>query len=120
MGKFIIRTVPTGYKFDLRAANGETVATSEVYQTEAACRKGVASVQRCALVAQLEDRTCQPVTQCKNPKFELYQDKSGAFRFRLRSRNGAIIAVSECYSTKNGCLEGIESVRNNVNFQENL
>ena len=120
MGKFIIKTVPTGVKFDLRAANGETIATSEVYKTEAACRKGIASVIRSAPQAKLEDRTAEPAARCTNPKFELYQDRSGAFRFRLRSRNGAIIAVSECYSTKNGCLEGIESVRNNVNFQENL
>ncbi len=118
MGKFIIKTVATGVKFDLRAANGETIATSEVYQCEAACRKGMESVIRCAPAAKLEDLTADASTKCTNPKFELYQDRSGAFRFRLRSRNGAIIAVSEGYSTKNSCLDGIESVRNNVIFQE--
>lgn len=118
MGKFIIKTVATGVKFDLRAANGETIATSEVYRTEAACRKGIESVCRCAPKAKLEDRTVEPIVTCTNPKFELYQDRAGDFRFRLRSRNGGIIAVSEGYSTKNGCLEGIESVRNNTFPQE--
>ena len=118
MGEFLIRKVATGVKFDLRAGNGETIATSEVYKTEAACRKGIQSVQKNAPGAKLDDRTMEgQVLVC--PKFELYQDKAGAYRFRLRSRNGAIIAVSEAYSTKSGCLDGIESVRNNVNSAEN-
>ncbi len=118
MGEFLIRKVATGVKFDLRAGNGETIATSEVYKTEAACRKGIQSVQKNAPGAKLDDRTmeAEPLT-C--PKFELYQDRAGAYRFRLRSRNGAIIAVSEAYSTKSGCLDGIESVRNNGNSAEN-
>ena len=36
MGKLVIRKTATGFKFDLKAANGQTVATSEVYETEAA------------------------------------------------------------------------------------
>ena len=44
MGKFVIRTVSSGVKFDLKATNGQVIATSEVYSTEASCRKGVASV----------------------------------------------------------------------------
>ena len=119
MGKFIIKTVPTGVKFDLRAVNGETIATSEVYKTEAACRKGIESVIRSAPKAKLEDWTAQQMGTCTNPKFELYQDRSGAFRFRLRARNGAVIAVSEGYRSKNACLDGIESVKNNVIFEEN-
>ena len=44
MGCFMIKTVATGVKFDLHATNGEVIATSEVYKTEAACRKGIQSV----------------------------------------------------------------------------
>ena len=40
-------------------------------------------------------------------KFELYKDKSGKFRFRLKASNGEIIAAGEAY-------EGIESVRKNA------
>ena len=46
MGKFVIRNTNTGIKFDLKAGNGEVIATSEVYTTEAACKKGIASVQK--------------------------------------------------------------------------
>ncbi len=114
MGKFLIRRVATGVKFDLKASNGETIATSEVYKTEAACRKGIESVCSSAPKAALEDQTDPVQKSVSNPKFVLYQDKAGAFRFRLCARNGKIIAVSEPYSTKISCLEGVESVKNNV------
>lgn len=107
MSKYVIRRVNTGIKFDLRADNGETVATSEVYRTEAACRKGMESVRKSAPSAPVEER---PGT-ATNPKFQLYADRAGQFRFRLLSRNGKIIAVSEGYTTRHACLSGIESVR---------
>ena len=49
-----------------------------------------------------------------NPKFEVYADKAGEFRFRLKARNGEIIATSEGYKAKSSCLNGIESVRKNA------
>jgi uncharacterized protein len=50
----------------------------------------------------------------KNPKFEMYTDKGGAFRFRLKARNGQNILASEGYSSKPGCKNGIESVKKNA------
>ncbi|MGN0626116.1 MAG: YegP family protein, partial [Oscillospiraceae bacterium] len=50
----------------------------------------------------------------KHPKFEVYLDKKGESRFRLKAKNGEIIAVSEGYKAKASCLNGIESVRKNV------
>ena len=113
MSKFILRRISSGYKFDLKAANGQTVATSEVYDTRAACLKGIESVRNCALMAGVEDQTVD-FRPLPHPKFELFQDKAGQFRFRLKARNGKIIAVSESYSTKAGCENGIESVRKNA------
>jgi uncharacterized protein YegP (UPF0339 family) len=46
--------------------------------------------------------------------FELYTDKSGEYRFRLKAGNGEVIAISEGYSSKSGALSGIESVRRNA------
>ena len=114
MSYFLLRTLPTGYKFDLKASNGETVATSEVYDTKAACRKGMESVKKSAEKAKLEDRTEPDFPPCTNPRFELYEDRAGAFRFRLRARNGKIIAISESYSSKSACKNGIASVRKNA------
>lgn len=47
-------------------------------------------------------------------KFELYADKAGKYRFRLKAGNGEIIATSEAYESKAGAKNGIESVRTNA------
>lgn len=46
-------------------------------------------------------------------KFEIYKDKAGEFRFRLKASNGETILASEGYTQKAGCKNGIESVRKN-------
>jgi len=114
MGKFVIRATNTGIKFDLKAGNGEVIATSEVYTTEAACRKGIASVQKNAVLGGVEDQTVEGYTPEKHPKFEVYEDKAGEFRFRLKASNGQVIATSEGYKTKKSCLNGVESVQKNA------
>lgn len=114
MSKFVIRTVNSGVKFDLKAGNGEAILTSEVYTTIAACRKGVASVRKNAPIANVENQTAEGYAVLSHPKFEMYQDKAGQYRFRLKARNGQIIAVSEGYTAKAGCLNGIESVKKNA------
>jgi uncharacterized protein len=48
------------------------------------------------------------------PVFEWYKDKKDKFRFRLKAANGEIIAVSEGYASKEGCVNGIESVKKNA------
>ena len=57
MGKFVVRKTNTGIKFDLKAGNGEVIATSEVYASEAACKNGVESVKKNAPVAAVENQT---------------------------------------------------------------
>lgn len=114
MGKFVIRETNTGIKFDLKAGNGEVIATSEVYTTEAACQNGIASVQKNAPEAAVENQTVEGYAVEKHPKFEVYTDKAGEYRFRLKATNGQIIAVSEGYKALAGCMNGIESVKKNA------
>ena len=114
MGKFVVRNTKTGIKFDLKAGNGEVIATSEVYASEASCLKGVASVQKNAPVAAVEDQTVEGYAVEKHPKFEMYTDKAGEFRFRLKATNGQISAVSEGYKAKASCENGIASVKKNA------
>ena len=52
------------------------------------------------------------------PKFEIFKDASGEFRFRLKAPNGEIIAISEGYTTKASCLNGIKSVKKNAPIAE--
>lgn len=113
MGKFVIREVNTGVKFDLKAANGEVIAVSEVYDSHAACVKGIKALCRVAGTDKVEDQTAGDKT-LTNPKYEVYKDKAGEYRFRLRARNGKIVASSEGYTTHRACLDGIESVRRNA------
>lgn len=46
-------------------------------------------------------------------KFELYKDKKGEFRFRLKAGNGEIILASEGYKDRAGAMNGVESVKKN-------
>ena len=119
MSKFVIRKVASGIKFDLKHTNGQVIATSEVYTTKASCLAGVASVKKNAPVANVENQTVEGYAVQKNPKFEMFQDKAGEFRFRLKARNGQIIAVSEGYTTKAACENGIASVQKNAAEAEN-
>lgn len=48
------------------------------------------------------------------PKFEVYKDAAGKFRFRLKAPNGEVIATGEAYSSKDACMKGIESVKTNA------
>ncbi|MBQ7623647.1 MAG: YegP family protein [Clostridia bacterium] len=113
MGKFVIKTTKTGIKFDLKATNGEVIATSEVYKSEATCKNGIKSViANCG--AAIEDQTVKGYAQEKHPKYEVYTDKKGEFRFRLKAKNGQIIATGEGYKTKPSCLNGIKSIQKNA------
>jgi len=114
MGKFVVKEVKTGFKFDLKAGNGEIIATSEVYTTEQGCLNGIESVRKNAVEAKLEDQTVENFETVTNPKFEIYVDKAGEFRFRLKARNGEIIVTGEGYKAKASCLNGIDSIRRNA------
>ena len=114
MGKFVVKTTKTGIKFDLKAGNGEVIATSEVYSSKAACQNGIESVKRNAPVAPIENQTVEGYTTEKNPKFEVFKDKADEYRFNLKATNGQIIASSEGYKAIAGCLNGIESVKKNA------
>ena len=114
MGKFVIKTTATGVKFSLKAGNGEIIADSEVYASEASCKAGIASVQKNAPIAGIENQTVEGYETLKHPKFEVYLDKKGEYRFRLKATNGQVIATGEGYKAIAGCLNGIESIKKNA------
>lgn len=114
MGKFVISQAKTGFKFNLKAGNGEIVATSQVYKSLDTCKSGIKSVQTNAPAAPVEDQTAEGYAVEKNPKFEVYKDKAGEFRFRLKAKNGQIIATGEGYKAMKSCLNGIESIKKNA------
>lgn len=114
MGKFVVKEAKGGLRFNLKAANGEIIGVSQVYANESSCMNGIESVRKNAIDAKLEDQTVADFTTVTNPKFEVYKDKAGEFRYRLKARNGEIILSGEGYKAKASCLNGIDSIRRNA------
>lgn len=125
MGKFIIKKTPSGaFNFSLLASNKQKIAvSSQIYTTKGACKKGMESVgknaQRCIDENRIVDLTLKTPEEKTCPKFEIYLDKAGMFRYRLIAPNGESLAISEdgCKS-KSSCMNGIKSVGvNAINSQ---
>ena len=88
----------TGFMFNLKAANHETILTSQVYSGKDAAKNGIASVQ-----------TNSP----NDAQFERKVAKDGSPYFVLNATNGQTIGTSEMYSSPSARDNGIESVNTN-------
>ncbi len=87
------------YHFNLKASNGQVILTSEMYNSKAAAKNGIESIQKnCGDDARYEKKTA----------------KNGKFHFNLKSTNGQIIGSSQMYSAESGMNNGIESVKKNA------
>ncbi len=110
-GKFEIKkSKDDRYVFNLYAANKVIVATSQVYSSARSAVTGIQSVINNAATAPVEDQTLANWEPKNNPKWEIYKDKGGAFRFRLNASNGQTICHSQGYTTKASCKNGIDSI----------
>ncbi len=110
-GKFIITKTPKGFfRFSLQASNSQTVLTSQNYASLRNCRDGIEAIKKNALV-HVVDQTLKKEEKEIFPKYEVYLDKAGLFRYRLLAANGQNIAIAEeGYTTKAGCLNGIDAI----------
>ena len=114
MGTFEVKKSGDGFMFNLKASNGEVIGTSEVYNRRGSLTNGIASVKKNAPLAPVEDQTAAGFEKKTCPKFEVFADKSGKLRFRLKARNGEIILASQGYASAKSCLAGVESVKKNA------
>ncbi len=115
MGKFVVKKSKNdGFVFNLKATNGQVIATSQVYASEAACQNGIESVKKNAVAAEIEDQTKENFETKKHPKFEVYADKAGEFRFRLTATNGQIIVTGQGYKRLADALNGVDSIKRNA------
>jgi uncharacterized protein YegP (UPF0339 family) len=111
----VYQDVSGKYRFRLRAENNKIVAVSQAYDQHAGCINGVKSIQNnCS--AAIEDITTKGMG-IPNPKFQVFSDIAGEYRFRLIASNGEIVAASEGYQGKEGCLNGIAAVKSNCNAE---
>ena len=112
-GKFDIRKAKDGrYFFSLYASNGLVIAYSQIYSSLSAVNTGMNSVINNMDKAEIEDTTLKKPNVLPCPKWEIYIDKAGEYRFRLYATNGQCVChSSHGYATKSGCKGGIESIR---------
>jgi len=99
-GKFELKTSSNGqYRFSLKASNGQTILTSELYTEKRGAKNGIESVRRNAPV---------------DARYERKTAKSGEAYFVLKASNGQVIGQSETYSSNASLEKGIESVKKNA------
>jgi uncharacterized protein YegP (UPF0339 family) len=110
-GAFDIKKSRDGrYVFNLYAANRVIVATSQIYSSSQSAITGIKSVIANAERANIEDQTLKQYQPMPYPKWEIYEDKGGQYRWRLLATNGSCILHSQGYTQKSTCKKGIESV----------
>lgn len=115
MGKFVISKAKNEeYTFVLKATNGQVILEAgETFSSLASCKNSIESVKKNAL-AHVENQTVEGYETVSHPKYELYEDKGGEYRWRLKARNGEPIGKSEGYKAKTSAVNGIESVGKNA------
>jgi len=88
-----------GFRFRLKAGNGENILASQGYKSKASCKNGIESVKKHA-------------PDSKN--FEKKETKAGKHLFNLKSANQQIVGTSQSYSSVSGRDNGIQSVMKNA------
>ena len=113
-GTFVYyKTAKGNFNFRLKAPNKETIAVCEgAYSDLKSCKAGIDSVRKFCTIDKIEDQTlARGYETLTNPKYEIYLDKQGKFRYRLKANNGNLLCISEeGYASKATCKAGIASV----------
>jgi len=99
-GKFELKTAKDGrFMFNLKAANGQVILTSELYKKKASAENGIESVRR---------------NSRRDGAFQVGTNTKGEPYFILKATNGQEIGRSEYYSSSAAMENGMESVRKNA------
>lgn len=115
-GRYLIEKKEDSFSFKLYSIGGKLLAKSGSYKTPELCKKGIASLRvnsdapLCDLTLPKHEMGEMP----KCPKIELYKDEDdayGSYNFRIKAKNGIVIACGEGYGTKPRCLDVIGALR---------
>ena len=111
-GRFEINKSKDGkkYFFNLYASNKVGIATSQMYSSAQSALNGIKSVIANAATAPIEDQSLKKYDTLPYPKWEIYIDNGGKYRFRLNASNGNCVCHSQGYTTKPACKNGIDSI----------
>jgi uncharacterized protein YegP (UPF0339 family) len=98
-GKYVLKKANNGQFFwNLTAANGQTILTSEMYTSKPAAENGIASARVNSLI---------------NEHYERKTNRAGEPMFNLKAANHQVIGTSEGYSSEAAREAGIASVKVN-------
>lgn len=104
------------FYFNLVAANGEIIGTSQLYASEQGAEGGTTAVQNA-----LKTTATEAAETAASGAFETFKGADGKTYFRLRAGNGQIVLQSQGYSSKSAADKGVTSVKKNgvdsANFQ---
>ena len=111
-GTFEINKSKDGKKFffNLYASNKVGIASSQMYSSSQSALNGVKSVIANAASSPIEDQSLKKYDAVPYPKWEIYIDNGGKYRFRLNASNGNCVCHSQGYTTKSACKNGIDSI----------
>lgn len=112
-GRFVYRKTDKGnYVYKLYAANHKVIATNGgTYASLSALKTGINSVIKNAETAPIEDQTLVKVVEQKCPKWVIFQDARGEYRFRLLASNGQVVCTpNDGYLSKDACKTGMKSI----------
>jgi uncharacterized protein YegP (UPF0339 family)/CBS domain-containing protein len=99
-GRFELKSSSNGkFHFNLKAGNGETILSSELYNSRSAAEKGIESVKKNAVEAA---------------RFERKVNKNEEPYFVLKAGNGEIIGTSEVFSSETALENCISAVMKNA------
>ena len=93
------------FYFRLYARNGQQVLSSQGYASKASCRNGIESVQKNAP---------------NEGQYEHKESANGKFYFSLLAANKQVIANSQMYAGKQGCVNGMDAVKRAANSAEGV
>lgn len=100
MAKFeITKRKNKEFQFNLKAANGQVILTSESYTTKENCKNGIDSVKKNCII---------------DTRYNKLESKDGKYYFTLKAGNGQIVGVSETYESIANRDNGIASVKKNA------
>jgi uncharacterized protein YegP (UPF0339 family) len=109
--QYEVASTKTGYVVHVKAANGETVAFSEVYSTKSSATRAVTSSVK-AITSYLDKREANTT----GARVEVTEGKSGQFHFAFFAKNGENIASSETYTTEAAAFNGAFAVQAATNY----
>jgi uncharacterized protein len=99
-GKFVLKDAKGGqFAFELKAANGEVILSSETYKSKSGAQNGIESVKK---NAPLDTAYEKKISKDKHPYFV------------LKAANHEIIGNSEMYNSESALESGIASVKKNA------